>query len=302
MIPKTKKIWVDGKFVDWEKAKIHILTHSLHYGGGAFEGIRAYETERGPAVFRLKEHLKRLFFSSSVLGMKIPFSQKEIEKAIIDLIKINKVKQCYIRPLVIFGYGVMGLYPKKAPINVIISLWPWKKYLGKNLVKVKISEFIRIHPRSTVVEAKICGHYVNSILASIEAKKEGFDEALLLDYKGFIAEGPGENIFLVKNKKIFTPKKGSILPGITRDTVITIAKEKLNLKVEEKEITLRELKNADELFFAGTAVEISPIVQVERTIISNGKEGEVTKKIRELYQRIVSGKEPGYLKWLKFIQ
>ncbi len=300
MISKTKKIWVDGKFVDWEKAKIHILTHSLHYGGGVFEGIRAYETEKGPAVFRLKEHLKRLFFSSSVLGMKIPFSRKEIEKAIIDLIKINKVKQCYIRPLVIFGYGVMGLYPKKAPINVIISLWTWKKYLGKNL-KVKVSKFIRIHPQSTVVEAKICGHYVNSILASIEAKKEGFDEALLLDYKGFVAEGPGENIFLVKNKKILTPKKGSILPGITRDTIITIAKQKLNLKVEEKEITLKELKNADELFFAGTAVEVSPIVQVDKTIISDGKEGEITKKIRELYQRIVSGKEPRYLKWLEFI-
>ena len=301
MIPKTKKIWVDGKFVDWEKAKIHILTHSLHYGGGVFEGIRAYKTERGPAVFRLKEHLKRLFFSSSVLGMKIPFSRKEIEKAIIDLIKINKVKQCYIRPLVIFGYGVMGLYPKKAPINVIISLWTWKKYLGKNL-KVKVSKFIRIHPQSTVVEAKICGHYVNSILASIEAKKEGFDEALLLDYKGFVAEGPGENIFLVKNKKILTPKKGSILPGITRDTIITIAKQKLNLKVEEKEITLKELKNADELFFAGTAVEVSPIVQVDKTIIGGGKEGEITKKIRELYQRIVSGKESRYLKWLEFIQ
>ncbi len=301
MIPKTKKIWVDGKFVDWEKAKIHILTHSLHYGGGVFEGIRAYETEKGPAVFRLKEHLKRLFFSSSVLGMKIPFSRKEIEKAIIDLIKVNKVKQCYIRPLVIFGYGVMGLYPKKAPINVIISLWTWKKYLGKNL-KVKVSKFIRIHPQSTVVEAKICGHYVNSILASIEAKKEGFDEALLLDYKGFVAEGPGENIFLVKNKKILTPKKGSILPGITRDTIITIAKQKLNLKVEEKEITLKELKNADELFFAGTAVEVSPIVQVDKTIISDGKEGEITKKIRELYQRIVSGKESRYLKWLEFIQ
>ena len=300
MIPKTKKIWVDGKFVDWEKAKIHILTHSLHYGGGVFEGIRAYETEKGPAVFRLKEHLKRLFFSSSVLGMKIPFSRKEIEKAIIDLIKVNKVKQCYIRPLVIFGYGVMGLYPKKAPINVIISLWTWKKYLGKNL-KVKVSKFIRIHPQSTVVEAKICGHYVNSILASIEAKKEGFDEALLLDYKGFVAEGPGENIFLVKNKKILTPKKGSILPGITRDTIITIAKQKLNLKVEEKEITLKELKNADELFFAGTAVEVSPIVQVEKTIIGDGKEGKITKKIRELYQRIVSGKESRYLKWLKFI-
>ena len=153
-----------------------------------------------------------------------------------------------------------------------------------------------------MVEAKICGHYVNSILASIEAKKEGFDEALLLDYKGFVAEGPGENIFLVKNKKILTPKKGSILPGITRDTIITIAKQKLNLKVEEKEITLKELKNADELFFAGTAVEVSPIVQVEKTIIGDGKEGEITKKIRELYQRIVSGKESRYLKWLEFIQ
>lgn len=298
---KVKKIWLDGKFVDLEKAKIHVLTHTLHYGGGAFEGIRAYETDKGPAVFRLKDHIKRLFYSAKVLGMKIPFSPKEIENAILKLIKINKVKECYIRPIAFYGYGKMVLNPKGAPVNLAIAIWPWEKLLGEKPVKVKISSYIRIHPKSTVVDAKICGHYVNSILATLEAQKAGFDEALFLDYEGFVAEGPGENIFIVKDKKIFTPEKGSILPGITRDTVLKICSD-LGITAKEKRISLEELKNADEAFFVGTAAEITPIAKINDTLINNGKVGEITQKIRKLYQRIIHGKEKKYLYWLTFVK
>lgn len=298
---ETKYIWFNGKFVDWKKAKIHILTHTLHYGGGVFEGIRAYQTEKGPAVFRLKDHLKRLFYSASQIKMRIPFSEKEIEKAILDLIKINKIDECYIRPIAIFGYGKMGLNPEGAPVDNAIIIWPWETYLGDEPIKVKISKFIRPHPKSIISEAKITGYYINSILASLEAKNSGFDEALLLDYKGNVAEGPGENIFIVKNKKLFTPKSGSILPGITRDSVIKMAKD-LKTRAVEKEIKVSEFKSADEVFFTGTAVEICPICQIDNILIGDGKIGEITKKIKDLYQRIVKGEEEKYLNWLSFIK
>lgn len=297
---EVKKIWFNGKLIDWGKAKIHILTHTLHYGGGAFEGIRTYQTEKGPAVFRLKDHIKRLFYSAKVLRMKIPFSQKEIENAVLKLIKINKVSECYIRPIAFYGYGKMGLNPTGSPVNLAIALWPWEKYLGEKPVKVKVSSYIRIHPKSTVADAKICGHYANSILATLEAHKLGFDEALFLDYEGFVAEGPGENIFMVKDKKLFTPSKGSILPGITRDTVLKIAND-LGIKAKEKKIGLDELKNADEAFFVGTAAEITPIAKIDNTLINNGKIGEITQKIKNFYQRIIHGQEKKYLHWLTFL-
>ena len=298
---EVEKIWFNGKFVDWKEAKIHILTHTLHYGGGVFEGIRAYKTERGPAVFRLKDHIKRLFYSAKALEMEIPFSLEEIERAILELIKINKIEECYIRPIVIFGYGKMGLNLKEAPVSVAITLWPWEKYLGEKPIKVKVSRYIRIHPKSTVATAKICGHYVNSILASLEAQKSGFDEALFLDFEGFVAEGPGENIFIVKDKKLFTPLAGSILPGITRDSILKVAKN-LNIETQEKKISLKEIKRADEAFFTGTAVEICPIGKIDDILINNGKIGEITKQIKDLYQRIIRGKEKKYLNWLQFIQ
>jgi branched-chain amino acid aminotransferase len=298
---EQKKIWIDGNFVDWQNAKIHILTHTLHYGSGVFEGIRAYQTEKGTAVFRLKEHIERFFYSASCLEMKIPFSEKEIEKAILKTIKINKLKECYIRPIAIFGYGKIGLNPEGAPINVAIAVWPWAAYLGnKETVNVKISEFIRIHPQSTIADAKICGNYVNSILASLEVKKAGFDEALFLDFEGNIAEGPGENIFIVKNQKIYTPPQGTILPGITRNSCIQIAKD-LGISVKEKQITLKEIKSVDEAFFTGTAVEICPIGKIDETLINQGKIGEITKKIKNIYQRVVRGQEERYLNWLTFV-
>lgn len=294
---EVKKIWFDGEFLDWDKAKIHILAHTLHYGGGVFEGIRAYETKKGPAVFRLKDHIKRLFYSARVLEMDIPFSETDIEKAILELIKINQVKESYIRPIVIFGYGKMGLNPKGAPVNTAIALWPWQAYLGEKPIKVKVSKYIRIHPKSTVADAKICGHYVNSILASQEAQKAGFDEALFLDFEGFVAEGPGENLFIVENEKLFTPLNGSILPGITRDTVFKIAQD-LDIETKEEKLSLDRVKSADEAFFAGTAVEICSIGQIDNVLINNREAGEITKKIKDVYQRIIHGKEKKYFNWL----
>lgn len=294
---KVKKIWFNGKLVDWDKAKIHILTHTLHYGSGVFEGIRCYETSLGPAVFRLDDHLKRLFNSAKYLNLKIPYSLQELKKAIVNLIKLNKVKNCYIRPICFYGYGKMGLDPEGAEINVAIALWEWPKYL-KESVKVKISKFIRLHPQSVVSSAKVCGYYVNSIFATFDAKNSGYDEALLLDYKGFVAEGPGENIFMVKNKTLYTPKLGSILPGITRNTVFEISKD-FGYKVIEKDITLKELFNADELFFTGTAAEITPIIQINQY---KKKFGEVTQKIKDLYKEIVTGKVKKYYKWLSFVK
>jgi len=299
---ELKKIWLDGKLVDWRNANTHILTHSLHYGGGVFEGIRAYETKSGPAVFRLKDHIRRLFYSASCLEIEIPFSEEEIENAVLETIKVNDLKGCYIRPIVFLGYGKMGLYPKGAPVNVAIAAWPWDAYLGgKETVDAKISKFIRIHPNSTVADAKICGHYVNSIFASLEAKKAGFDEAIFLDFEGNIAEGPGENIFIVKDGNIFTPSMGSILPGITRNSVLKIASD-LGLPVEEKKITPEEVKAADEVFFTGTAVEICPIGRIDDKIINGGKTGEITGTIKNVFMKIIHGEEERYSNWLTLVR
>jgi branched-chain amino acid aminotransferase len=297
---KTNKIWFNGKFVDWQKAKVHLLTHSLHYGSSVFEGIRCYQTEKGLAVFRLPEHLERFFYSAKSISMEIPFSKKEIKEAILKIIKINRLKECYIRPIAWFTEG-MGLHTKGIPVQVAIAVWPWKAYLGEKPLKVKISKFIRIHPKSTIPDAKISGNYINSILASQEAKKAGFDEALLLDYQGYLAEGPGENIFIAKDNQLFTPERGSILPGITRDSIIKIARDS-GIKVIEKKITPKELKLADEAFFVGTAVEVCLIKKVDNILINKGKIGKITKKIREIYQKIIRGKEKKYLKWLTFVK
>jgi len=297
---KTKYIWFNGKFVRWQQAKIHILTHALHYGSGVFEGIRCYKTKNGPAVFRLKEHIERLFNSAKFLEMKIPFSKREIQKAILELIKLNKVEECYIRPIVFYGYGKMGLNPKGANIDCAVILWPWGKYL-KDKVKVKISKFIRLHPKSVISSAKVCGYYVNSIFATFDAEKDKFDESILLDYRGFVAEGPGENIFIVKNKKLLTPKLGSILPGITRDSIIRIAKD-LKIKVIEKDISVKELKNCDEAFFTGTAAEITPIYQIDEKIINKGEVGEITKILQEKFYQIVHGEDKKYKNWLTYVK
>ncbi|MBD3252229.1 branched-chain amino acid transaminase [Candidatus Pacearchaeota archaeon] len=296
---QTKFIWMDGEFVEWENAKIHILTHSLHYGSGVFEGIRFYESEKGPAVFRLKEHVNRLFHSASVFDMKIKYSKGEIENIILELIRKNNLKSGYIRPLIYFGYGKMGLALKGAPVNIAIAVWPWGAYLGERPIKIKTSSFMRLHPESTIQSAKISGNYMNSILATEEVKKQGYDEALLLDCKGKIAEGPGENIFIVKNNKLITPSVGNILPGITRDSIIKIAFDS-GINVEEKEISKEEMLVADEAFFTGTAAEITAIESVDDVFLKKSF-GPVTKKLRDIYLNVVQGKNSRYEDWLKVV-
>ncbi|MEM4182087.1 MAG: branched-chain amino acid transaminase [Candidatus Pacearchaeota archaeon] len=298
---KTKFIFLNNKFVSWEEAKIHILSHALHYGSGAFEGIRCYKTEKGPAIFRLKEHVERMFKSFEIFEAEIPYSKEEVEKYIKETVKINNLEEGYIRPIIFFGYGEMGLKNlKNCEINLAIACWPWGSYLGDKPIKVKVSKIKRISPSSLKTEAKICGHYVNSILASLEIKKEGYDEAILLDDKENIAEGPGENIFIVKSEKIFTPKLGPILPGITRDSVIKISKD-LGYEVIEKDISLEELFSCDEAFFTGTAAEVTPIGSINDKIIKKGEIGEITKKIRDNYLDIVKGKNKKYENWLVYI-
>jgi len=265
-----------------------------------FEGIRFYETDKGPAVFRLKDHTDRLFKSAEAFEMDIPFTKEEVNKAILETIKVNKLKEGYIRPLIIFGYGKMGVNPEGAPVNCSIAVWPWGKYLGSD-VKVKIPKIIRIHPQTTDPNAKICGNYANSILASLEIKKQGYDEALLLDYRGLCAEGPGENVFCTKNEKIYTPKLGTILPGITRKSIIQIAKDE-GYEVIEKDITVDEIKNAQEAFFSGTAAEVTSIRQIDDTVIGDGKIGPITTKLRDIFMDIVHGKNEKYKDWLTYVE
>ena len=296
---ETQFIWMDGSFVSWKDANVHILNHSLHYGSAVFEGIRFYETNNGPAIFRLKEHVERLFNSAATLNMKIPFSKEDIEKAIIETVKVNKISSGYIRPLVYHGYGKMGLSLKGAPINVSISCWPWGAYLGEKPIKVKISDFIRIHPKSSLMSAKISGHYTNSILAGEEVRSKGYDEALLLDYKGDIAEGPGENFFIVKNNVIITPPLGSILPGITRDSIIKIAHD-LGIKFEEKPLKPKDAYNADETFFTGTAAEVTSIESIDDKKLKEPP-GKVTSKLKSCFDEIVKGKNKKYKNWLTFV-
>jgi branched-chain amino acid aminotransferase len=301
MIEKSEKIWMDGKFVGWDQAKVHVLTHTLHYGLGVFEGIRFYETDNGTAVFRLKDHTKRLFDGAKQAFMKVPFTETDINDAVLGTIKINKLKSGYVRPILFYGYGKMGLDPHGAPVNAAIAVWPWGAYLGDGAVKVKTSSFIRLHPKSTHTECKICGHYVNSIFASLEAKKKGYDEALLLDYEGYCAEGPGENLFIVKDGKLFTPMLGNILRGITRKSIIQIANDD-GIKVEETKLKLDDVYGADEAFFTGTAAEVTPIESVDGKKIGTEVPGPVTKKLKETFLGIAQGKNEKYKNWLAYVK
>ncbi len=301
MIPKTEKIWMDGKFVDWDNATVHILTHTLHYGLGVFEGIRCYETEGGPVIFRLDEHINRLFNSAHIFLIEIPYSKEKIKKAIIETVRVNKIKECYIRPIVYIGYGAMGLYPKGNSINVAIAVWPWGTYLGdkglKDGVRVKTSSFIRDHVNASLPRGKVCGYYVNSQLAKKEAIACGYDEALLLDTEGYVSEGSGENIFIVRNSKLKTTPLTSILEGITRDSIIEIAKDE-GIAVAEERFTRDELYIAEEAFFTGTAAEVTPIREVDGRTIGNGKPGKITKKLQSIFFDIVRGKNKKYKSWL----
>lgn len=297
---KSKFIWLNGKFIAWDKAKIHVLNHSLHYGSGVFEGIRFYTSQNGPVIFRLDDHLKRFFFSAKTMGMKIDFTPAKLKSEIIELVRKNKLSSGYIRPIAFYG-GKMGLDPRGAEVNVAMACWEWGKYLEKDVVKAKTSSFCRIHPNSSRMGAKITGHYSNSILASLEAKGTGFDEALLLDYAGNIAEGPGENIFFVKGSKIYTPTINSILPGLTRDAIIKLARER-GYSVIEKNIKPKEIKKMDEAFFTGTAVEVSAIGMIDKTVIGKKKIGKVTQELQRAYGELVSGQIKKYNKWLTYVK
>ena len=296
----TKYIWKNGKLISWEEASTHLLTHTLHYGGGAFEGIRAYKTERGTAIFRLREHMERFAYSASALNMEMPFTTQALIDAVVQTVRENKLEQGYIRPLVYYGYGVMGLKPFGAPVDIIVACWPWGAYLSHDLIDVKISKYIRIHEKSTIVDAKLCGHYVNSMLASLELKGTKYHEALLLDAQGRIAEGPGENFFMVQGGKILTPKPGTILPGITRNTVFQIA-QKLGIQVIEQDIYPKDLASADEAFFTGTAAEVVPIGTIDDKPIGAGKVGPIASKIKSTYLDIVYGRNREFERFLHYV-
>ncbi len=304
MLEESRKIWMDGKFINWADANVHILTHTLHYGTGAFEGIRCYRTKKGPAIFRLKEHVDRLFDSCHILNMKMPFTHAQITKAIKDLIKVNKLKECYIRPLVYLGYGAMGLYAKGNPVRVAIATWPWGAYLGddgiKNGIRVKVSSFTRLHVNVTMVKSKTCGDYVNSTLAKSEAVACGYDEALILDTNGMVSEGTGQNIFIVKDGLLMTPPLSSVLEGITRQSIIEMA-GKAKIKVRETNFTRDEVYVADEAFFTGTAAEVTPIREVDGRTIGNGKPGPITKKLQKQFFNIVKGETSAYKSWLTYV-
>ncbi len=302
-IQEVKKIWMNNKIIDWKDAKIHVLTHALHYGSAVFEGIRCYNTIKGPAIFRVKEHIQRLHNSGKIYMIEIPYGVDELIKATKELIRANGLNECYIRPIAYRGYGEMGLNPLNAPVDVAIALWPWGTYLGeeglKNGIRAKISSFQRISPNIMPPNAKATGQYINSILSKIEALKSGYDEAILLDVRGFISEGPGENLFVVKDGIVYTPPEyASILPGITRDSVIKILKD-MNYEVKETDITRGFLYLADEAFFTGTAAEITPIREIDDREIGNP--GIITKKVQERFFDIVKGREKKYEGWMDFV-
>lgn len=298
----AKKIWFNGKLVNSNKAKIHVLTHALHYGTAVFEGIRCYKTEKGPAIFRLNEHIDRLFYSASCFGMKINFKKTDLKTAVKDLVLSSGLNDCYIRPIIFYASGHLSLLPDADKIGVAIACWPWIFRIGASGgVRIRTSRFIRPHPASVPIDAKVSGYYSNSVIASQEAKNAGFDEALLLDYRGYIAEGPGENIFLVKNSTLVTPAEGTILAGITRESILRLAKDK-GLRVIERDIRPLEVKEADEAFFVGTAVEIWPILEIDKTKIGNGKVGNITSDLMKNYQLTVRGLNKKYLSWLTFVK
>ncbi len=302
---KAGKIWMDGAFVDWDDANVHVLTHTLHYGLGVFEGVRCYECANGrSAIFRLKEHTARLFASAHISQLEIPFTEQQISDATAETVRTNALKQAYIRPLVFLGDGSMGLFPKSNPVRVSIAAWNWGAYLGEegvaNGIRVKISSFSRNHVNSGMTKAKIVGNYVNSILAKREVVAAGFDEALLLDTEGYVSEGSGENIFIVKDGVLKTTSLTSILRGITRDSVIEIAGDK-GIPVVEERFTRDELYTADEAFFTGTAAEITPIREVDRRAIGQGRPGPVTKEIQSTFFASVKGQNKDYEKWLHYI-
>ena len=302
MVDRVDKIWMDGELVDWEDANVHILTHTLHYGVGAFEGIRSYRRTDGTSViFRLDDHIQRLMDSCKIMGLECPFEKDTIIDACVDLLRINGLEEGYVRPLIFIGDGAMGLYANN-PVRLAIIAWRWGAYLGDdalaNGIRTKVSSFTRHHVNSSMVKGKIVGHYVNSILAKREAKAAGYDEALLLDHQGYVSEGSGENIFFMKNGMIQTPPYSSaILGGLTRDSVITLSRD-MGLRIKAQSFTRDELWLADEVFLTGTAAEITPVVEIDNRAVGTGKPGEITLAIQKRFFEILRGENREYEDWM----
>ena len=302
MADRDGKIWMDGTLVDWRDAKIHVLTHTLHYGCGAFEGVRAYDTVDGTAIFRLQEHTERLFNSAKILRMKIPYSPAQVMEAQKQVVRENKLASCYLRPLVWIGSEKLGVSPKGNKIHAMVAAWAWGAYLGeegmKRGIRVKTSSYTRHHVNITMTQAKAVSNYTNSILANMEALDDGYDEALLLDASGFVSEGAGENLFMIKRGIVYTPDlSAGALDGITRNTIFAICQD-LGLKLVEKRITRDEVYISDEAFFTGTAAEVTPIRELDRIEIGSGSRGPLTEKIQNAFFDIVNGRNPKYAEWL----
>jgi branched-chain amino acid aminotransferase len=300
-----EKIWLDGQFVDWADAKIHILTHTLHYGLGVFEGIRCYRTADGrSAVFRLADHVRRLFDSARINLMEIPFGRKEIEEASLETLRRNQLEEGYIRPIAFIGEGAMGLNPGTNAIRVAVITWPWGSYLGEdgmqNGIRAKISSFSRHHVNAKMTKGKTCGDYVNSILAKREALLDGYDEAIMLDVQGLVSEASGENVFVVRDGVLQTPPLHSVLDGITRATVCELARRR-DIRVEERLITRDDLYVADEIFLTGTAAEVTPIREVDHRTIGNGTRGPVTKTLQDAYFDVVAGRDAKFERYLAYV-
>jgi branched-chain amino acid aminotransferase len=302
---RSDRIWMDGTMVPFDEATVHVLTHSLHYGLAVFEGMRCYKSDDGrSAIFRAREHIRRLIDSGHIVEMEVPYSQEELLKACADVVRINKFAECYIRPLVFFGEGEMGLSARGNKIRVSIAAWPWGAYLGQDGVdkgvRLKTSSFVRFHHNSMMPAAKATGHYVNSILAGYEARRNGYDEALLLNTEGFVAEGSGENVFVVRDGIVRTPPLTSVLAGITRDAVIRILRDN-SVEVREEYFARDAFYIADEAFMTGTAAEVTPVVELDDRKIGPGKPGPITAKVQQVFQATLHGREPRYRDWLYYV-
>ena len=301
MADRDGLIWFDGKMVDWRDAKIHVLTHTLHYGMGVFEGVRAYDAVGGTAIFRLAEHTRRFFNSAKIFQMALPFDEATLAQAQKDVVRENKLASCYIRPIAWIGSAKLGVSARGNTVHVAIAAWPWGAYLGEDGlsrgIRVKVSSYTRHHVNVSMVRAKASGYYVNSILANAEVTAHGYDEALLLDTEGYVSEGAGENVFIVRNGVIYTPDVASCLDGITRDAVLTIARD-LGIEVREKRITRDEVYCADEAFFTGTAAEITPIREVDDRTIGSGRRGPITEQLQNVFFDIIGGRAQRYANWL----
>jgi branched-chain amino acid aminotransferase len=304
MADRDGLIWYDGKMVPWREATTHVLTHSLHYGLAVFEGLRAYKTESGTAIFRLKEHTERMFNSAHIYMMKIPYDRETLMEAQKEVVRANKLESCYVRPIAFYGSEKMGVSPKGAKVHVAIAAWPWGAYLGadglEKGIRVKTSSHARHHVNVSMCRAKYSGTYANSILANMEATEHGYDEGLLLDVDGFVAEGAGENLFMIKNNRIYEPELNSALIGITRDSVIQLAAD-IGYTVTDKRVTRDDLYIADEAFFTGTAAEVTPIRELDGRTIGSGKRGPITEKLQSMFFDVVNGRSEKFKHWLHYV-